>query len=522
MIPSQHWARNFSVTNEDIEYLTGLLLERETPLSSAELARALIDWRIENEASAFEERFHDVQVYNPAQIYDVGQKLVFPAQDYAIATVTKVRAGDNPDYSDFSVIGVAFEEEAQEREFAAALTTPHKLSDVQSDGAAYTDPNSLTAEQILEDNYDEIVDTVDARLSDTPGLVILTGKWFPSELLLEVNEGHLFLADAVLDLAGGGPMDTASILKDIGGLGSSSVELQIFSLNYALSRDDRFDEVGPAGHVWWYLKRLEPEDVLEAPEMLRYHEVDYDRSVLTPEMLALEAEIDDELSPLRAPKSVGDEISITLTYPHRRAGTLPLNAKMRQIFPTAHRTQHIWVRLVDAQDGEEYQGWVARQQRYVSGLSPLYRKHRMPVGAYVSVRQGDSPEKIVVDFKAHRPRTEWIRLIVPKNGQISFENTKRSIGAEYDDLMIVGADDIDAVDALFQTAKPQQRNLTALLRMLIAELSRLTPQGTVHAKTLYSAVNVIRRMPPGPIFAALASEPDFENVGNHYWKLAGT
>ena len=31
-----------------------------------------------------------------------------------------------------------------------------------------------------------------------------------------------------------------------------------------------------------------------------------------------------------------------------------------------------------------------------------------------------------------------------------------------------------------------------------------------------------RRLTPGPIFAALASEPDFENVGNHYWKLAGT
>jgi len=526
LIPSHHWARNFTVTDDDIEYLTGLLLERETPLSSAELARALIEWRIQNEADEFEERFRNVQVYNPAQAYEVGQQVVFPAYDYALATVTSVRPGDNVEYGDFAVIGVEFDdapEASQTREFAAELTLPHKLSSAgPGDMAQYTDPNSLTAEQILEANTDQIVDTVDERLSETPDLVILAGKWFPSELLLEVNDGHLFLAEAVLDLAGGGPMDTASILKEIGGLGDSPAELQVFSLNYALSSDNRFDEVGPAGRVWWYLKRLEPDDVRETPEMLRYQEIEYDRGALTPDMLALEAELDDELSPLQAPAAVGDEITITLTYPHRRAGTLPLNAKMRRIFPTAHRTQHIWVRLVDAQDGEEYQGWVVRQQRYVSGLSPLYRKHRMPVGAYVSVRQGDSPEKIVVDFRAHRARTEWIRLITPKNGQLSFENEKRAIGAEYDDLMIVGADDLAAVDALFQPTTSNRRSLVGLLRTLIAELSRLTPQGTVHAKTLYSAVNVFRRVPPGPIFATLATEPDFEHVGNHYWKLAGT
>jgi hypothetical protein len=523
LIPSQHWARNFSVTDADIEYLTGLLLERETPLSTPELARALIEWRIQNEADDFEARYRDVQVYNPAQTYEVGQQVVFPKFDYALATVTNVRAGDNVEYGDFSVIAVDFDNaESATREFAAALTTPHALSNAETGGMQFTDPNSLTADQILDANYDEIVGTLDEQLSETPELVILAGKWFPLELLLDVNDGHLFLADAVLDLAGGEPMDTPTILREIGGLGNGTPELQAFSLNYALSHDDRFDEVGPAGNVWWYLSRLEPEDVRETPPMLQYQEIDYDRSLLTPEMLALEAELDDELSPIQAPSNIGNSITITLNYPHRRVGTLPLNAKMRKIFPTAHRTQHISVRLVDAQDGEEYPGWVVRQQRYVAGLGPLYKKHKMPVGAYVSVRQGDSPEKIVVDFRAHRPRTEWIRLITPKNNQITFENHKRSIGAEYDDLMIVGVEDIAGVDALFQPTHSNRRNLTGLLRTLIAELSRLTPQGTVHAKTLYSAVNVFRRVPPGPIFATLVNEPDFENVGNHYWKLAGT
>lgn len=524
MIPTHHWARNFAVTDDDIEYLANYLLERETPLSSAELARALVEHRLTVEADAFQERFRDARMYNPAQAFEIGDRVVFPVFDYALGTVEGVRAGDNAEYGDFSVIAVAFDDGdtgAGRREFAAALQAPHKLSQA-TEASAVVDPNTLTVDEVLDAEEETIVGLVDERLSETPELVILAGKWFPRALLLEVNEGHLVLAEAVLDLANGGPLEVGEILQQIGGLGDAPPALQEFSLNYALSRDKRFDEVGPSGQVWWYLTRLEPEEVRETPLMLRYTEIDYDRGLLTPEMLALEAEIDDELSPLQAPKSAGPEITITLIYPHRRVGTLPLNAKMRRIFPTAHRTQHIWIRLVDGQDGEEYQGWVVRNERYVYGLAPLYRKHKLPVGAYVSVRPGDTPDQIVVDFQAHRPRTEWIRLIEPKNGQLAFDNHKRSIGAEYDDLMIVGADDLAAVDALFATGQQGRRTLNALLRQLITELSRLTPQGTVHAKTLYSAVNIVRRCPPGPIFATLANDPDFEHVGNHYWKLAST
>jgi hypothetical protein len=519
LIPSHHWARTFTVTDNDLEYLSGLLLERETPLTSVELARALIERRLNKEADVVRERYRDARVYNPTLSYQVGQKIVFPAFDFAVGEVSDVRPGENEQYGDFSVIGVLFEDDA-EREFAANLSVAHKLNDSAEDITASFADSDLTPDDILNDMYDELVGAVDERLSESSELVVVSSHWFPRDLILEVNEGHLNLAEAVLDLAEGGPMTAEQIAAEIGGLGSAPPELQIFSLNYALNEDPRFDEVGPAGQVWWYLTRLLPPEVREAPPMLRYSEIPYERELLTTDMLALEAEIDDELSPLKDTGRTGESINITLIYPHRRVGTLPLNAKMRRIFPTAHRTQHIWVTLVDGQDGEEYQGWVVRNERYVFGLAPFYRKHKLPVGAYVVVRPAESPEKIVVDFHAHRPRTEWIRLINPKNNQIAFENHKRAIGAEYDDLMILGADDLAAADALFQPSQQSRRALAQVLRSLISELSRLNPQGTVHAKTLYSAINVIRRCPPGPLFATLLSEPEFEHVGNHYWKLA--
>jgi hypothetical protein len=71
----------------------------------------------------------------------------------------------------------------------------------------------------------------------------------------------------------------------------------MFSLDLALQEDLRFDEVGPAGEVLWHLHRLEPPEVLEAPVYLRYKEIEHDRDLLTDDMLDLERELDDELSP---------------------------------------------------------------------------------------------------------------------------------------------------------------------------------------------------------------------------------
>jgi hypothetical protein len=108
--------------------------------------------------------------------------------------------------------------------------------------------------------------------------------------------------------------------------------------------------------------------------------------------------------------------------------------------------------------------------------------------------------------------------VTNKNGQITFEDQKRGIGAEYDDLMILGTDDLAEVDKLI--ANYRRATTSSILRTLITELSRNSPQGTVHAKTLYSAYNVLRRSPPGPIFAALDTGSEFEHVGNHYWRLS--
>lgn len=525
MMPSHRWARNLTITDQDVEFLTNLLLEKEVPLKTEALARALIEERLRQEAALLQERFKDTQLYNPSHSYQVGQKLVFPAFNYETGVVTGIRPGNNPDYGAFSVIAVRFDDNrfnnaGKPREFAAELTTPHKLSQDNGNGTAFTTGfDTLSAGEILEANRDEILRKVEEALSASPDLVYLAQKWFPYDLLLEANLGHRNLAEAVLDMAGGGPLTTEAILQEIGGLGKAPQELQVYSLNYALNDDDRFDEVGPTGEVLWYLSRLEPPEVRQMPAALRYTPIDYDRSLLAPDMLTLEAEIGDELSPAEPVESGLEEARVNLLYPHRRLGTLPLNRRMAAIFPTARQTPRVWVTLVDGQDGEEYPAWVVREAAYIFGLAKFYRKHKLPVGATLIAQRSDDEGKVIINFNAYRPRTEWIRLAAPHGDTITFENQKRAIGAEYDELMILGVDDLAGVDAIVQAVQQSRRSLLAILKMLIPPLGALTPQGTVHAKTLYSALNILRRCPPGPMLATLLANPDFENVGGHYWKL---
>ncbi len=515
---SKRWTRDFAVSDEDVEFLINTLLEKETPMTTVELSLLLIEKRLEQERETLEAKYKDTRVYVPAESYKVGDRVIFTEMDMATATVQSVRSGNNESYGDFEVIGVTFDDDehnnGKQREFAASFQSDHRLNQLSTESPLAQQEN-LTPERILQAGRRNILRAVHEALRGNDTLKRVAGYWFPADLVLETNIGTLHLAEAVLDIAGGGPLPTEEIIKQIGGIGDASIQLQIFSLNLAMNSDDRFEEVGPLGKVLWYLRSMEPEYIHKVPQILQHTPVDYDDDLLSDEMFDLETELDDEFTDIEFEGEL-QKATTTLIYPHRRAGTLPLNAKNSAVFPDA-RTSRIYIELIDGQDGETFDGWMLPEYRYVYGLLEYYTKHRLPVGAYVTVERGKEPGQILVSHEAYKPRTEWIRILTPNNNRIAFENRKRAIGAKYDDLIIIGVDDLEAADAL--TKAHGKKALATIMREIIRELGKLTPQGTVHAVTLYSAVNVIRRSAPGPIFATLTANPDFEDVGDHYWKL---
>lgn len=509
-----YWTDNFDISDDDLEFLFNLFLETEEPLNLRDLTLKLIEYRLSQEGRYIQKQVERGEIFQPKSSYEVGQKIVFPTRNYRVGEVLAKREGNNPDYGDFSVIKVLFEG-GKQVELACNLLVPHLLN-LEEDFLA----NTPTADplKILRSYGRSIARKLEDVFDVEDDVVYLAGRWFLKSLLLDVNIAQLHLAEAVLDMMSGGPLDTETILKEIGENLESNKRLQIFSMDYALSNDPRFDEVGPAGQVLWYLYNLEPENVKNPPTQLQYTPIPTDKMRLTDELSQIILEIDDELSPIELPEGDEDAATITLTYPYRRTGTLPLTSQLQHLFPTAFETNHIMTTLVDTQTGQEAPGWVVREQGYVYGLEKFYRQHQIPVGAYITVRRHDDPTRLRIEFASHKPRSEWVRLAVPHDDYLSFESIKRSIGAQYDDLMIFGVEDLAGLDKLWQRFR--STSIYDIVKKLVPELARLMPQQAVHIKTLYSAVNLLRRCPPEPILVALTTHSEFEYVGGHYWRIA--
>ncbi len=515
--PESYWT-SFEVKDDDIDFIINLLLEREVPLTSDEMASALVEQRLvqlEKEAQQSEQMEHTV--YIPAETYKVGQILAFSALEFETGKVVGVREGSNPDLDSFSVIKIAFAGDGSEREFASDLADHILNSPPEPD----PETEELRKPETIMARFGEfIIANLDESLDKVDDIVSIAGKWFPSALVAEITDGHLNLTEAVLDVEAGGPLPTADLLEHVELPESLSTGLAEFSLDYALQEDERFDEVGPAGQVLWFLRRLEPPEVLFAPPRLESQEKALDSSMLTDELQELITKLDDEMSDLQAPDVTPDDVTVTLIFPHWRVGALPLSARLEPLFPTAYEAPRIRFILIDGHSGERFPGWVVREHGYVFGLEDWYREYKVPAGGLVRVHPSDVPGEVVVETFDRRMRNDWIRTVtIAENGQIGFTMLKQPVGTAYDDLMVIGLIDTQALDEVWMRSQHQNLPLDRAVAHVFRELAKLTPQSAVHAQTLYAAVNVLQRQPPSTIFAELIKRPYFQHVGDLYWRF---
>jgi hypothetical protein len=426
-----------------------------------------------------------------------------------------VRAGVNPEVGSFDVLTVAFEDSG-ERLFAAGLAN-HSLNNapVQTE-----EDDGVDLAAILSVHGNDIQKMIEAAFNADDGLVRIAGRWFPRALLIGVKEVDLNIAEASLDVAGGEPQPASALLKDVELPTGVNPKLAEFSLNFALQEDDRFDEVGPAGEVLWCLKRLEPDGVQEVPATLRYEAIEHDPEDMTVPMVALESQLDDELTPVKENISREDvkSVTISLIYPHLRAGTLPMSAWTRALFPTAYESPRVRFTLVDGKTKQRIPAWVVRDHGYVYGLREWYKTHQLIPGSLVQVRRGEKPGEVIVEAKTQKASKDWVRtLMIGTDGGMVFAMLKQPITAEFNDRMVIYVSDFKALDPLWQKKRP----FDELVVMVMRELTKLTPQGHVHAQELYAGVNLVRRVPPAPLFALLATNPIFKHVGDLHFRLDG-
>ena len=187
--------------------------------------------------------------------------------------------------------------------------------------------------------------------------------------------------------------------------------------------------------------------------------------------------------------------------------------------PTEHHTPIV---LVDGQGGDRFQGWVVQEADFVYGLRDYYQKHALPVGVFLKLERTRDPRVITVDYAPQRLKSAWVKVVSARPGQLGFQVRKVALACEFDEQIILTEDSPAAIETLREEEETRGTSLLQLMIRVVQELVKLSPQGTVHAKTVYSAVNVLRRTAPGPIFALLSVEPCFATMEGGYWTFDAT
>ena len=92
-----------------------------------------------------------------------------------------------------------------------------------------------------------------ARLVEDPDWLSYGDRWILRALLPEVNLGHRNLAEAIIMLAGE-PLPAEQILGDLDFDKQLPAETRAIALEMALSKDERFRNVGALEAPLWTLK----------------------------------------------------------------------------------------------------------------------------------------------------------------------------------------------------------------------------------------------------------------------------
>ncbi len=514
---AEYWQKQFKVKNKDIEFLYQHIFEQNQPATLNNLATLLVKAHCDAEEVANRSELQQGRLYQPKETFAVDETIVFPALDFAAGKVVASRQGQHPDYGTFTVISVEFANGAPAKDFAADFEHGHPLN--MSEQLLASMQGLMTPHDLYNTYKDTILSKIAAALESNDDFVQFQDFYFLHDALPEFHEGFFNIADAAIDI-NQGPLNVDDLIEQMGlNSGGEITDVTRFSVNYKLAHDERFEDVGPTGQVLWYLERIQPPEVNHVPRRLQVEPQDYDPYDFDADLRGLLTEIDDEITPDEdaiAAKPDAKKATVILNYPHWRVGTLPLTPKTRSFFPTSTYNPVLF-EFVDGRSGNTFSGWTVAKHNYVFGLDEWYKKNKLPVGAYITIKRTDNPMRIIIDFQATRSRRDWVRMAKVTNNKLAFQMNPSALACKYDELMIISDSTPANTDKLWVSAEERDVSIYDLLCSLFPELSKLNPQSTVHAKTIYSAANVIRRVGPGTVFDELNSRRCFIPMKHGYW-----
>jgi hypothetical protein len=511
------WRDVYPVGEGDLDLATSLILEAGKPQSADVLAAAIIMRRVKRERQALKQMAARGDLYQPKNVYEVGQQLVFSARGFAVGEVVDVRDGYNPKYGDFAVIKVRLEEDGSEQEFASAFPYEHALNRPEQELIGGSDP-SLSLEDLVAACLPYVRDRLSAALESNDEFMRFEDEWYLHELLPEVGEGYLNLAEALI-YEQNEPLPVSVILQNLDLAEGASPAAQVFALNRALAIDDRFDDVSLDDEPLWYLRQLEPAAVHMRPPIMQDPIRTEGGEFICLSMLDLVEEIGDELDDIPGMLFRElDEITFDVTFPHLYAGTMPATLQLLRRLPLPRGKHHARLTLVDSDLGKEYHVWLVPEEGYICGLEAWYEDVGMCVGGQVDVTIPEEPLTIELSVqRSKRSRSEFMRAAIVEDDRLTLQMQRASLPVEVDRNSVLYVPDADQIAGLMLLDDTQRLSLAEVVYHAFEELAKLGAGGTVHAKSVYATVNLIRRSGSVPVFQELTRRACYDPVGNGEW-----
>jgi len=519
---AEYWLEEFAIHKEDVEYLYEWFVEEGEPRTIDELGLKVVERHCLGEEDALSKKSDRGLIYQPQQKYAVGQRLVFPAFEYAVGKVLAVREGNNPRYGPFGVIQVQLENGAAPREFAAEFALDHALN--RSMALLKGSEGFLSPEQLYKDHGPSVRKRLQDALLQNEDFVHFDRHWFLRELLLEVSPFHLNIAEAMIDERHQ-PLTISQLLEEVELPSETKISVRAYALGYALSQDPRFVEISVSDAPTWYLNSLIPTSVHHKPARLVPMYSARGGEWLNRELRDFVTELADEADELEQPRVVKpgsvDSVQILLIYPHRREGTLPLPTWALGLL-LEKPAEPLRVTFLDQQNKEKIACWMMPAEGYAWGLGEWYQRHGVPIGGVVELRQADDPVTFLISHEKRRRKGDWIREAKVFRGRLTFSIQRKAYACHYDKHLLIDEGPADELNGLWINAGQETQSLFEYLTEIFPELAKLSGQGLVHAKTLYSAVNLTRRCGAVPIFAELTRRACFDPVGDGNWIYDGS
>ncbi len=244
-----YWEK-LALGEADQDQLYAFALSEGKPCRPDDFVRLIVETHCQREQKRVAAQQKEGLPYQPAGSYSVGQELRFAALGHRLGTIKSIRKGHNPRFAPFTAIAVELRDPIELREFASDFSEAHSLNlPVAPEDKA---PKPETVMQL----YGQYVQKqVAEALQSNPEFVSYNGLWLLKDLLVEFHVGHLNIAEAMIDVEGV-PFTPKDLIAEMDLPEVAPPSLQTFSLNYALTQDARFSNIGTSEKPLWHLARL--------------------------------------------------------------------------------------------------------------------------------------------------------------------------------------------------------------------------------------------------------------------------